>query len=274
MPGRRTLAIVPPKARKRIRRSLRQGGADSTVDSASECRARRERSGRPTYSYVFGPYAEPIATRHPGEVLDIYTEDAFESRVQSEDDLPTEGPELPVPQPADRADLRRGRREGRHARGRDHRDRADARLRRERPHSLLRRAHRDADDGAPARSPAGARLHLSARDGTIELPRGIRIPYEPFMGTIATAPEIEAISTLVPGRSEGTWTSPTCVPGNTVRLPGARRRRVLLHRGRPRGAGRRRALRRRLRDDRAGPPRLGLEKGRRSPGRGSSRRPS
>ena len=42
-----------------------------------------------TYSYAFGPYAEPIARVQPGEVLDIYTEDAFESRVQSEQDLPT-----------------------------------------------------------------------------------------------------------------------------------------------------------------------------------------
>src|SRR5262249_18722738 len=41
------------------------------------------------YSYVFGRYAEPIATVRPGEVLDIFTEDAFESSVQSEQDLPT-----------------------------------------------------------------------------------------------------------------------------------------------------------------------------------------
>jgi amidase len=42
-----------------------------------------------TYAYVFGPYAEPIARVAPGEVVDVYTEDAFESRVQGEQDLPS-----------------------------------------------------------------------------------------------------------------------------------------------------------------------------------------
>ncbi len=34
------------------------------------------------------------------------------------------------------------------------------------------------------------------RGGHVELPRGFRVPYEPFLGTIATSPEIEAIATL------------------------------------------------------------------------------
>src|ERR1700760_1509711 len=41
------------------------------------------------YSYVFSPYVEPIASVEPGEVLDIFTDDAFESRIQTEDDLPS-----------------------------------------------------------------------------------------------------------------------------------------------------------------------------------------
>ena len=57
------------------------------------------------------------------------------------------------------------------------------------------------------------------RDGQIELPRGIRIPYEPFLGTIATSPEIEAIATLVPGPFGGNMDVPDVCPGNTVRLP-------------------------------------------------------
>src|SRR5437879_2295360 len=43
-----------------------------------------------TYSYVFGPYAESIATVRPGETVDIYTEDGFVGRVQTVKDLPTQ----------------------------------------------------------------------------------------------------------------------------------------------------------------------------------------
>src|SRR5262249_58114952 len=57
------------------------------------------------------------------------------------------------------------------------------------------------------------------RDGTIELVRGIRIPYEPFLGTIATAPEAEAISTLTPGTFGGNMDVADVCPGNTVYLP-------------------------------------------------------
>jgi amidase len=57
------------------------------------------------------------------------------------------------------------------------------------------------------------------RDGYIELPRGVRIACEPFLGTLATAPELEAISTLVPGPFGGNMdVADTCV-GNTVYLP-------------------------------------------------------
>ena len=51
------------------------------------------------YSYVFSPYAEPIASVRPGETLDIYTEDAFGSRVQSTSDLPTQVLDFPKVNP-------------------------------------------------------------------------------------------------------------------------------------------------------------------------------
>jgi acetamidase/formamidase len=51
------------------------------------------------YSFVFGPYAEPIATVRPGELLDIFTEDAFGSRMQSEADLPTQVLDWPYANP-------------------------------------------------------------------------------------------------------------------------------------------------------------------------------
>ena len=40
------------------------------------------------YSYVFNPYREPIARVEPGQSVTIHTEDAFESRINTPDDLP------------------------------------------------------------------------------------------------------------------------------------------------------------------------------------------
>src|ERR671929_549464 len=40
------------------------------------------------YSYVFNPYREPVARVRPGERVTIHTEDAFESRITEKEDLP------------------------------------------------------------------------------------------------------------------------------------------------------------------------------------------
>ena len=39
------------------------------------------------YSYVFNPYREPIERVSPGDRVTIHTNDAFESRIQSKDDV-------------------------------------------------------------------------------------------------------------------------------------------------------------------------------------------
>ena len=41
------------------------------------------------YSYVFNPYREPVARVQPGQRVVIHTEDAFESRINTSDDLPS-----------------------------------------------------------------------------------------------------------------------------------------------------------------------------------------
>ena len=48
---------------------------------------------------------------------------------------------------------------------------------------------------------------------------GVRLPWEPFVGTIAVAPDLEAISALSPGPFEGNMDVPDVRPGNTVYLP-------------------------------------------------------
>jgi len=71
----------------------------ATIDSSRTPRmARREMKPERThveviphdYSYVFNPYREPIAEVNPGDQVVIHCNDAFESRIQSESDIPGE----------------------------------------------------------------------------------------------------------------------------------------------------------------------------------------
>jgi acetamidase/formamidase len=57
------------------------------------------------------------------------------------------------------------------------------------------------------------------KDGYVYFNDRIRFPYRPFFGTIATAPEIEAISTLTPGPFGGNMDLPETCVGHTVLLP-------------------------------------------------------
>lgn len=42
-----------------------------------------------SYSYVFNPYREAVARVSPGDRVTIHTDDAFESRIKSKEDIPS-----------------------------------------------------------------------------------------------------------------------------------------------------------------------------------------
>jgi amidase len=47
----------------------------------------------------------------------------------------------------------------------------------------------------------------------------VKLPWEPFLGTLAVAPDLEAITALAPGPFGGNMDVPDVKPGNTVYLP-------------------------------------------------------
>jgi acetamidase/formamidase len=57
------------------------------------------------------------------------------------------------------------------------------------------------------------------RDGYVHFSKRIKIPYQPFMGTMGTAPEIESISSLAPGNYGGNMDCADVCPGNKVLFP-------------------------------------------------------
>jgi amidase len=171
------------------------------------------------YAFVFGPYAEPVARVRPGDVVDVYTDDAFGSRVQGEGDLPSQVLDWPYLNPQTGPIYVEGAQKG---------DTLVVEIVEIDPTRDFAASALIPNFGGLTGTGSTALLNeplpeqtfiYPLRDGLIELPRGIRIPYQPFLGTIATAPEIEAISTLTPGPFGGNMDAADVCPGNTIRLP-------------------------------------------------------
>jgi amidase len=177
------------------------------------------------YSYVFNPYREPVAHVKPRQRVVIHTEDAFESRIKTAEDLPSQalatakflnpqtGPiYVEGAEPGDTLVVRMESIE-------PNRDYAvscyvpyfggltSTTLTRTLQEALPEKVYvwnLHEDDGG------GYLLNEEI---------GVRLPWEPFVGTIAVAPDLEAISALSPGPFGGNMDVPDVRPGNKVYLP-------------------------------------------------------
>ena len=172
------------------------------------------------YSYLFSRYAPVVATVDPGEIIELYTEDAFSGLVREETDLPSRL-ERPGPNPQTGPVFVNGALPG---------DTLAVHI-----HSI----EFTRDYGVSQISPAfgglqatsfTAMLHEPLENqvfkyvidgGRAYHPRHRHLAFElaPFMGTVATAPKLEAISTLVPFNQGGNMDVPDVKPGNTIYLP-------------------------------------------------------
>src|SRR3981081_1974050 len=54
-------------------------------------------AGQGDFHYVYGPYAKPVLTIDPGDVVAVETEDAFGGVITSEQDSPTPKVRVPFP---------------------------------------------------------------------------------------------------------------------------------------------------------------------------------
>ena len=166
------------------------------------------------YSYVFNPYREPVARVKPGQRVVIHTEDAFESRIKTTEDLPSQalatakflnpqtGPiYVEGAEPGDTLAVQMENIE-------PNRDYAvscyvpyfggltSTQLTRTLQEALPEKVYvwnLHEDDGG---------RYLLNED------IGVRLPWEPFVGTIAVAPDLEAISALSPGPFGGNMDVP------------------------------------------------------------------
>ena len=170
------------------------------------------------YQYVFSPYPEPIATVDPGETVAVHTEDAFEGRISSEDDLPSRvlGAYLnPQTGPI-------------YVNGAEPGDTLAVTIESIEPTRDWAVSVFVPYFGGLTATQATRLLHeplperlyfYQLQDGVFRHGERIRVPWRPFLGTIGTAPELEAVSALTPHSHGGNMDVRDTCPGNTVLLP-------------------------------------------------------
>ena len=174
------------------------------------------------HSYVIGPYREPVDTVSPGETFAVETLDAFENRIDSPDADITKLVQLPYVNPLTGPIHVEGAEKGDTLAVTVHsievtRDYAVSALIPEFGGLCSTVFTRTLNPPLPAR----VMLHPIS-DGEVTFSESLDIPpypYEPFYGTMGTAPELEAVSSLAPGVHGGNMDAADLCPGNTVFLP-------------------------------------------------------
>ena len=177
---------------------------------------------KPTsYSYVFSPYREPVARVKPGQRVAIHCEHAFQSRIRNRDDIPSvalAGAKFLNPQSGPVF-----------IEGAEPGDTLAVHIEEIVPTrdfavsclipffggltstSLTRTLQPALDEKVWIWKLDGKELHSDVLR--------VSLPWQPFMGTLGVAPDLEAITTLAPGPFGGNMDVPDVCPGNTVYLP-------------------------------------------------------
>jgi amidase len=175
------------------------------------------------YSYVFNPYREPIARVKPNERVTIHTDDAFESRITKKEDLPSRAlatAKFLNPQTGPI-----------YVEGAEPGDSLAVRI-----ESIVPTRNFAVSVLIPyfggltstnftrtLQEPLPERVWIwdlvDGGDNLVNEELGVKLPWEPFLGTLAVAPDLEAITALAPGPFGGNMDVPDVKPGNTVYLP-------------------------------------------------------
>jgi amidase len=171
------------------------------------------------YPYTFGRYHEPIARVKPEETVVLYTEDCFEGKVHSEQDLPSKvaGKYLnPQTGPIYVEGAAPGDTLAVHIHDvtvtRDWAVSAQIPFFGGLTATTMTRTLQDP-------LPEKVWIYRRQEDGRFAYSDRFSIAPHPFMGTIGTAPDIEALSALTPFTHGGNMDVPDVKSGNTVYLP-------------------------------------------------------
>ena len=174
------------------------------------------------YHYTYGPFAKPALTVDPGAVVSCETHDAFEGAIKLATDKPSEKLNFPFLNPQNGPIFVNGAEKG---------DCLAVYIK-----SIVPRGPQPVgttalipEFGGLVGTTATALLNKPLPEyvkkievtveGGVKWSDKITLPYEPFIGTIGTAPEIEAISSLVPDYYGGNMDLPDVAPDSVIYLP-------------------------------------------------------
>ena len=175
------------------------------------------------YSYVFNPYREPIARVKTNERVTIHTNDAFESRITKKEDLPSRAlatAKFLNPQTGPI-----------YVEGAEPGDTLAVHIESIQPTrdfavSVLIPYFGGLTSTTLTRTlqePLPERVWIwnlvDGGDKLVNEELDVELAWEPFLGTLAVAPDLEAITALAPGPFGGNMDVPDVKPGNTVYLP-------------------------------------------------------
>ncbi len=173
------------------------------------------------FHYTVGPYADPVLEVEPGDTIAVETVDAFEGKITSEEDNPSEILEMPYLNPQCGPIHVEGAQKG---------DTLAITIESIEPRGPQPRGTTCLVPyfGGLTATDKTAMLHdplpevvkkLEVTTDGIEWDEETTIPYEPFIGTISTSPEIDSIGALTPHDHGGNMDLPDITPGTTVYLP-------------------------------------------------------
>ena len=175
------------------------------------------------YSYVFNPYREPIARVKPKERVTIYTNDAFESRITKKEDFPSRALATakflnPQSGPIYVEGAEPGATLAVHVESiQPTRDFAVSVLIPYFGGLTSTTLTRTLQEPLPER--VWIWKLVDGGDKLVNEELDVELAWEPFLGTLAVAPDLEAITALAPGPFGGNMDVPDVKPGNTIHLP-------------------------------------------------------
>jgi len=173
------------------------------------------------YHYTIGPYAQPVLRVKPGDTVVVETHDAFEGKVVSEDTKPSDVLEVPFLNPQSGPIFVEGAEKG---------DALAIKIHAIKPRGPQPRGTTclvpyfggltSTDKTATLQDPLPEIVRkVTVTEDGVRWDDRITLPYEPFIGTIGTAPEIDSINSLTPGNHGGNMDLPDVGPGSTLYLP-------------------------------------------------------
>ncbi len=173
------------------------------------------------YHYVYGPYASPVLSIEPGDIVVAETQDAFEGAIRSESDKPSELLNVPFLNPQCGPIAVAGAEKG---------DALCVYI-----HSIKPRGPQPVgttalitefgglvatNNTALLNQPLPERVKkMEVTEQGIKFNSRITLPYEPFIGTLGVSPEIEAVTSLQPDYWGGNMDLPDVGPGAIVYFP-------------------------------------------------------